>query len=69
CSSDLYHPFDLLEREALVEQQNRALKQVIKKIPKNIFVLFGGFEKNKSKKRRSGMYSTTDKLLPINHNF
>lgn len=26
-------------------------------------------EKKKSKKRRSGMYSTTDKLLPINHNF
>ena len=47
-----YHPFDLLERGLLVEQQHRALKELLKKIPENIHVLVGGFEKNKSKKGR-----------------
>ncbi len=47
-----YHPFDLLEREALVEKQTKALKELVKKLPKDIFVLVGGFEKNESKKGR-----------------
>ena len=45
-----YHPFDLLERESLVDQQNSVLKQLLKKIPAEIYVLIGGFEKNKNKK-------------------
>ncbi len=47
-----YHPFDLLERDALVEQQLKTLKNLIKELPKDIFVLIGGFEKNHSKKGR-----------------
>lgn len=47
-----YHPFDLLERELLVEKQISTLKELIKEIPDNIYVLIGGFEKNKNKKGR-----------------
>ncbi len=47
-----YHPFDLLERENLVDQQNKELKDLIKKLPKGISILIGGFEKNKNKKGR-----------------
>lgn len=47
-----YHPFDLLEREVIVQKQTVALKQLIKSIPENIYVLVGGFEKNPAKKGR-----------------
>ncbi|MGZ3690108.1 MAG: NAD+ synthase [Pseudobdellovibrio sp.] len=47
-----YHPFDLLERELIVDQQNKALKEMLKQIPDDIFILVGGFEKNKNKKGR-----------------
>lgn len=47
-----YHPFDLLEREVFVEKQTSVLNELVKKIPENIFVLIGGFEKNKNKKGR-----------------
>ncbi len=47
-----YHPFDLLERSSLVDQQMRALKQILKFIPPTVFVLIGGFEKNKNQKGR-----------------
>lgn len=47
-----YHPFDLLEREVLITQQGKALKQILKAIPAGVHVLVGGFEKNKNKKGR-----------------
>lgn len=47
-----YHPFDLLEREALVTQQNKALQKILKAIPQGVHILVGGFEKNKNKKGR-----------------
>lgn len=47
-----YHPFDLLERDAVVDQQMKSLQQLIKKIPTGIHVLVGGFVKNKNKKGR-----------------
>jgi NAD+ synthase (glutamine-hydrolysing) len=47
-----YHPFDLLERSNLVDQQTRALKEILKTIPVGVHVLIGGFEKNKNKKGR-----------------
>lgn len=47
-----YHPFDLLEREELIDSQMRALKTLLKKIPKDMYVIVGGFEKNTSKKGR-----------------
>lgn len=47
-----YHPFDLLERETLVTQQNKALQKILKSIPQGVHILVGGFEKNKNKKGR-----------------
>lgn len=47
-----YHPFDLLERDLLVDKQAKVLKELLKGIPAGIHVLIGGFEKNKSKKGR-----------------
>lgn len=47
-----YHPFDLLEREAIVNQQLKALQGLVKAIPEGIHVLVGGFEKNTAKKGR-----------------
>lgn len=47
-----YHPFDLLERSDLVAAQEKKLKELTKELPSDIFVLVGGFEKNKSKKGR-----------------
>jgi NAD+ synthase (glutamine-hydrolysing) len=47
-----YQPFDLLERSYLVDQQTRAIKEIIKNIPDGVVVLFGGFEKNKNLKGR-----------------
>ena len=47
-----YHPFDLLERDSIVEQQTKILKLLVKNIPDGISVLIGGFEKNTNKKGR-----------------
>jgi len=47
-----YHPFDLLEREAIVDQQLKALQRLVKEIPAGISVIVGGFEKNKAVKGR-----------------
>ncbi len=47
-----YHPFDLLERELLIDKQAKALKELLKGVPADIHVLIGGFEKNKNKKGR-----------------
>lgn len=47
-----YHPYDLLEREAVVDQQDQVLKKLLKEIPKDIHILIGAFEKNKNKKGR-----------------
>ncbi len=47
-----YHPFDLLERHELIDEQNKRLKELIKELPIDIHVLVGGFEKNKKSKGR-----------------
>lgn len=47
-----YHPFDLLERETLVDDQLKALQKIIKNIPAKTYVILGGFSKNKNKKGR-----------------
>lgn len=47
-----YHPFDLLERDNLIDQQVKYLKALAAKLPKDIYVIVGGFEKNKNKKGR-----------------
>lgn len=52
CSLFGYHPFDLLERDLIVEQQTKTLKTLIKKLPNKISVLIGGFEKSPLKKGR-----------------
>lgn len=47
-----YNPCDLLERDQLVEAQTRYLKKILKQIPAGLYVLIGGYEKNKAKKGR-----------------
>lgn len=47
-----YHPFDLLERDLVIDKQIKVLSDLIKNIPVGIHVLVGGFEKNKGKKGR-----------------
>lgn len=63
-----YHPFDLLERKQLISQQNKALKQIIKKIPKGCHVLIGGFEKNNKAGRpnyNSAFLCTKNKVVKV----
>lgn len=66
-----YHPFDLLEREAIVDQQLKTLQSLVKAIPAGIHVLIGGFEKNKSKKGRpyfnSAFLLTRGKIVKTFH--
>lgn len=47
-----YHPFDLLERSSLVDQQLKQLKEIEKSIPKGLAVLLGVITKNPNKKGR-----------------
>ncbi len=47
-----YHPFDLLERGEVVEQQMKALAQIEKKIPAGVTAVIGVITKNPSKKGR-----------------
>ncbi len=49
CTLFGYHPFDLLERSALVAQQEAQFKDLLKKIPKDIGVIFGLITKNSQK--------------------
>lgn len=52
CALFGYHPFDLLEREKIVVKQEAELKDLLKKIPKNIGVVFGMISRNPDKKGR-----------------
>ncbi len=45
-----YHPADLLERPTLVDQQEAAIKEIHKSLPKGVSVLIGAFVRNRSKK-------------------
>ena len=47
-----YHPYDLLERESVIDRQNKVFNKLLTEIPADIFVLVGCFEKNKNKKGR-----------------
>lgn len=47
-----YHPFDLLERERLVDKQLGELKHIEKKMPKGMAALVGVFTKNPKKTGR-----------------
>lgn len=64
-----YHPFDLLEREELIRQQEVALKKIIKNIPNDTYVIIGAFEKNKNKKGRpyynSAFLCTRNKIIKV----
>lgn len=42
----------MLERESLINAQNKALQKILKAIPVGVHILVGGFEKNKNKKGR-----------------
>ncbi|MFN7906123.1 MAG: nitrilase-related carbon-nitrogen hydrolase, partial [Pseudobdellovibrionaceae bacterium] len=50
CSVFGYHPFDLLERQELVETQLLQIKKFIKLIPTDIHVIIGAITINKNKK-------------------
>lgn len=50
CALFGYHPFDLLERAELIEKQNKALAEIVKKIPKDMAIIFGLVTKNPKKK-------------------
>ncbi|MBC7370908.1 MAG: NAD+ synthase [Bdellovibrionaceae bacterium] len=47
-----YHPYDLLERPKIVQQQEKVLNKIHKLIPKDMGVLLGAFTKNPSAKGR-----------------
>lgn len=48
CALFGYHPFDLLEREGLVDQQLRELERIRKKLPADIAVIVGLITKNEA---------------------
>lgn len=48
-----YHPVDLLEMPALVEAQEKVLKDLHREIPKGMAVLVGAITKNQSKKGKA----------------
>jgi NAD+ synthase (glutamine-hydrolysing) len=52
CSLFGYHPFDLLEREQIVKKQETEMRDLLKKIPKGIAVIFGVITRNPEKKGR-----------------
>lgn len=52
CTLFGYHPFDLLERSKIVEEQEKEFKLLLKKIPKGIGVILGLITKNPNKKGR-----------------
>lgn len=53
-----YHPFDLLERKKLVDQQLKELKRIEKAIPHGMAALIGVLTKNPNKKGRPYFNST-----------
>lgn len=52
CTLFGYHPFDLLEREKIVEEQEKIFKNLVKKVPKGLGVILGLITKNPNKKGR-----------------
>ncbi len=47
CALFGYPPMDLLERDSLVQKQNKALEKLVKKLPSQIDVLLGAVTNNK----------------------
>ncbi|MBL7670149.1 MAG: NAD+ synthase [Bdellovibrionaceae bacterium] len=52
CALFGYHPFDMLERTDLIEYQNRAFSEIVRRIPKDMAVIFGLLTINEKKKGR-----------------
>jgi len=44
-----YHPMDLLERRSVVDAQTAVLKKLVRRLPKNIIVIFGAITNNPKK--------------------
>lgn len=65
CALFGYHPFDLLEREKLVEQQESEFRSLTKALPKNIGVIVGLITKNPAKKGRP--YFNSAALIASGH--
>lgn len=47
-----YQPYDLLERSDLVKEQLKHLKEITKEIPKDVYVIIGGFDINENRRGR-----------------
>lgn len=62
-----YHPFDLLERQQIIDDQLKILNEITKEIPKDVYALIGGFSKNKNKKGKpyfnSAFLCTKNKIV------
>lgn len=52
CTIFGYHPFDLLEREDVVRQQEKYLKKILKNLPKGLSAIVGLITVNENKKGR-----------------
>lgn len=52
CALFGYHPFDMLEREKIVAQQEKELNEVMKAIPAGLAVIVGLITRNPSKRGR-----------------
>ena len=52
CALFGYTPADLLERDSIVKKQLSVLNQLVKKIPKDIHVIFGAITHNKKRGKR-----------------
>ena len=52
CAILGYTPADLLERDSIIKAQTKFINQLIKKLPKDLYVLFGAItENNKAGKK------------------
>ena len=47
CAIFGYTPADLLERDSIVKAQTKSIDQLIRKLPENLYVLFGAITENK----------------------
>ncbi len=52
CAIFGYTPADLLERDSIIKAQTKFINQLIKKLPKDLYVLFGAITDNKKAGKR-----------------
>ena len=60
-----YPPYDLLERPDLIREQDKRIKRILKSIPKDIGVIFGGLSKEKDFLFNSAFFATNGAIKNI----